>query len=204
MKLYGNFVSPFFRMCVVTAIEAGIIGRMQLVDTEVKPGEVNASLEKLSPIGKIPVLETDHHRTIYDSRVIMEYLLHVSGNKSLLPDDGVKRFRILTLLALAQGLGDAAVGLRYELAARPEGTRWQEWAERARARLNAGLDDLDRNWAPLLADLNLGSIATAVVLSYIDHRHEALSWRKTRPGLAAFHAGFLERPSMTETSLSKA
>ncbi len=54
-----------------------------------------------------------------DSRVIMEYLCHVAGNSVLIPDDGVKRFRILTLQALGLGLGDAAGRLRYETAARP-------------------------------------------------------------------------------------
>jgi glutathione S-transferase len=43
--------------------------------------------------------------------VIIEYLCHVAGNSSLIPDDGVKRFRVLTLQALGQGMADSAVGL---------------------------------------------------------------------------------------------
>jgi glutathione S-transferase len=163
---------------------------------------VNATLEKLSPIGKIPILETDHGHPLYDSRVIMEYFCHVGGNKILLPDEGVKRFRLLTLLALAQGMGDASVALRYELAARPKEAQWPEWIARAQARINACLDDLEGTWRDTLQDVTLGSIATAVVLSYIDFRHANLNWRKDRMNLTQFHEKFSKRDSMVNTALS--
>ena len=74
MKLYGDVISPFVRMCLVSAHEVGLGNRVQLVKTNVNPTQPNESIVGLSPIGKIPVLETDHHHAIYDSRVIMEYL----------------------------------------------------------------------------------------------------------------------------------
>jgi glutathione S-transferase len=202
MKLYGDLISPFVRMSMVTAIEAGLSGRVQLLQANAKPQEVNAALEKLSPIGKIPILETDHGHPLYDSRVIMEYFCHVGGNKTMLPDDGVKRFRLLTLLALAQGMGDASVALRYELAARPKDAQWPEWITRTQARINACLDDLENSWRDTLQDVTLGSIATAVVLSYLDFRHANLNWRKDRMNLTQFHEKFSKRDSMVNTALS--
>src|SRR5688572_10301156 len=100
MKLHGDILSPFVRMCLVTAHEVGVIGRVERGETRVNPTTVNADLTRLSPVGKVPVLVTNHNHSIYDSRVIIEYLCHVSGNKTLIPDDGVKRFRVLTLQAL--------------------------------------------------------------------------------------------------------
>src|SRR5881394_562885 len=107
MKLYGDLLSPFVRMSFMTALECGLGTRVQLVSTLVKPQEANPILTRLSPLGKVPALETDHGHALYDSRVIMEYFCHVAGNKALLADDGAKHFKVLTLLALAQGMGDA-------------------------------------------------------------------------------------------------
>ncbi|MDE2445959.1 MAG: glutathione S-transferase family protein [Alphaproteobacteria bacterium] len=201
MKLYGVLLSPFARMCMVTALEAGLASRVQLINTEVKPTEVNAALAKISPIGKIPILETDHGHGIYDSRVIMEYFTHAGGNTSLLPHEGVKRFRILTLLALAQGMADAAVSLRYETFARPETARWPDYTKRTTERINACLDELEANWLVDLQSVTLGSIAVAVALGYIDFRHDALQWRKGRTGLSQFHENFIKRDSMVNTAL---
>ena len=203
MKIYGDVLSPFVRMTLVTADELGLAGRITHVKEMVNPTQVNTTLSALSPIGKVPVLETDHAHAIYDSRVIVEYLCHVAGNSTLIPDDGVKRFRVLTLQALGQGLGDAAVGYRYETALRPPGLQWKEWMERAKARMNAAFDDLENNWQACLADLNAGSIAVGVVLAYIDFRLPDVVWRKGRPKLTAFHAQFSQRDSMVKTALGK-
>ena len=114
MKIYGDIISPFVRMSLVCGHEAGLGDKVTLAETKVSPSDANASLVAMAPLGKIPVLVTDHGHAVYDSRVIMEYLCHVAGNSTLIPDDGVKRFRVLTLQALAQGMGDAAVAYRYE------------------------------------------------------------------------------------------
>ena len=201
MKLYGVLLSPFTRMCMVTAIESGLASRVQLVAEELKPHEINPTLEKLSPIGKIPILETDHGHTLYDSRVIMEYFTHVGGNSNLLPHEGVKRFRILTLLALAQGLCDAAVSLRYETGVRPETARWPEYATRTKARIIACLDELENNWREDLQHISLGSIAVAVAFGYLDFRHDALNWRNGRANLKQFDEALLTRDSMINTAI---
>ena len=200
MKLYGDLLSPFVRMSMVTAIEAGLASRVQLINTAVKPHEVNAALEKLSPIGKIPILETEHGHALYDSRVIMEYFTHTGGNSNLLPHEGVKRFRILTLVALAQGMADASVSLRYEQAVRPETARWPDFAARVKERINACLNELENNWREDLQQVSLGSIATAVALGYLDIRHDALGWRKDRANLQQFNEGFVKRDSMINTA----
>jgi glutathione S-transferase len=201
MKIYGDMISPFVRMTIVTAHEAGVGGKVEHIVEAVKPTEVNARLAALNPIGKIPVLETDHGHALYDSRVIMEYLAHVGGHAELIPDEPVKRFRVLTLQALAVGLSDSAVAYRYETAARPQGLQWQAWMERTITRINAALDDLDRNWEACLAECHVGSIATAVTLSYIDFRLGDLGWRNGRNSLAQFHETFSARDSMKRTAL---
>jgi glutathione S-transferase len=201
MRLYGILLSPFVRTCFVTAHEVGLSGKVIHEPESVTPTAPNPRLVALSPIGKVPVLETDHGHAIYDSRVIVEYLCHVAGNTSLIPDDGVKRFRVLTLQALAMGLGDAAVALRYETAVRPEGLRWDDWADRLKSRIIAACDELESKWQAELADITAGSIAAAVVLSYISFRLPDMKWQDGRPHLAAFHASFAKRDSMVKTRI---
>ena len=196
MKLYGVVNSPFVRMCLVTAHEVGLKNKLNFVRTSVSPIEVNPALARLSPIGKIPVLETDHAHALYDSRVIMEYLAHVAGSRSFIPDDGVKRFRVLTLLALANGIAEAAVALRYEQAARPEGTRWPELVDRQKARITDGMDEIETHWIDMLGHVSAGSVALACAVGYIDYRHGDLDWRNQRPQAALHLDAFAKRESM--------
>lgn len=195
MKLHGDVMSPFVRMCLVTAYEVGLKDNLKLVPAAVKPMEVNTTLSRLSPIGKIPVLETDHSHAIYDSRVIMEYLAHHAGAGQFIPDDGVKRFRVLTLLALAQGIAEAAVSLRYEQVQRPEDKRWPEYKQRLKARIEAGIDEVEAHWQDTLATVNAGTVSLACALAYLDFRHDVLSWRSGHPLTTAFEQKFAERLS---------
>lgn len=201
MKIYGDLISPFVRMTLVAAHEVGLGDKVQHVTEAVKPTEVNAKLASLSPIGKIPVLETDHGHGIYDSRVIIEYLAHTAGNSNLIPHEPAKRFRVLTLEALGQGMADAAVAYRYETAARPKGLQWEDWMARTEARLFASFDELEASWIELLQDVNAGAVCVAVTLAYIDFRLPDLAWRNGHPKLGHWHQHFSGRDSMMKTAL---
>ena len=47
--------------------------------------------------------------------------------------------------------------------------------------------------------LDIGVVSTGVALGYVDFRFPAEDWRQGRPRLAAWHATFADRPSMTAT-----
>jgi glutathione S-transferase len=196
MKIYGDVISPFVRACLVAAHELDLQSKVEMVVTPVKPTEQNDILAKFSPIAKVPVLETDHGHAIYDSRVIVEYLAHVAGNNTLIPDDGVKRFRVLTLQSLASGMADAGVALRYELAQRPAGLQWEALCERHRHRILAGVKDMEAHWGPELSTCNAGSIFAATALDYVDFRHGGIDWRAGNPGVTKFLETFSARASM--------
>ena len=201
MKIHGTLTSPFVRTTLVAAHEVGLGARITHVPEAVSNTEANSKLTSLSALGKVPVLETDHAHAIHDSRVIVEYLCHVAGNSTLLPDDGVKRFKVLTLQALGQGLSESAVAYRYETAVRPQGLQWPAWMDRTRLRFQEVFDDLESNWLGCLADVTAGSITVAVALSYCDYRLAEFQWRQGRPQLASFHAAFSKRDSMMKTAL---
>ena len=201
MKLLYSAASPFARMCLVTAHE---LGMARDIEIELVVGAtqiaVHPELSKVNPLGRIPTLVTDHGHALHDSRVICEYLCHRAGDKKLLPDEPVRRFRILTIQALGQGMGDAAVALRYETT-RPENLRWKELIERLRLRLIAACDDLEANWMKDLPEVSAGSIAVGAAASYMDFRHGDLDWRQSHPKLARWLKAFYERPAMQATQL---
>ena len=125
---------------MMTAHELGLADRITLLDPgSVSPIEPNAEITRHNPLGKIPCLVTNHGHPLYDSRVICEYLCHHAGDKTLLPDEPVRRFRILTLQALALGTAEAAVAWRYEMVSRPAEYRWASWADRVRSCSPSGI-----------------------------------------------------------------
>jgi glutathione S-transferase len=202
MKLHYDVISPFSRACLVIAHEVGLAGKIEIVPPGgVPPTTVHPGVSAANPIGKIPVLVTDHGHPLFDSRVIVEYLCHISGNKTLIPDDGVKRFRVLTVQAIGQGAADAGVSLRYETAMRPKEIQWQAWKDRQQQRILACAADLERNWAKDLAEATAGSLMAAVAYEYIGFRLPDIRWRDAHPALAGLLDKLSARPSMQATPL---
>lgn len=203
MKLHFNPASPFVRMVRVTAHEVGLADQIELVPTGmISPDGVHDRVASDNPLGKIPCLVTDHGHSLFDSRVICEYLAHHGGSTSLFPHEPVKRFRVLTLQALASGIADAGVLYRYETVMRPSGLQWDAFAQRQLKRIDDGLDALETRWTQDLGEVNAGSIAAACTLSHLDFRYADRPWREQRPQLAAFYEGFAKRPSMQTTELA--
>jgi glutathione S-transferase len=203
VKLHFNPASPFVRMVQVTAQEAGVADQIEIVAAGVlSPVEVHEGVAADNPLGKIPCLVTDHGHPLFDARVICEYLAHHGGHAELYPHEPVKRFRVLTVQALAHGIADAAVLHRYETVMRPQALRWDVFAERQLRRIDDALDALERRWSTDLGEVTAGTVAAACALSYLDFRLVERPWRKDRPQLAAFYETFARRPSMTASELA--
>ena len=74
MKLYGTTTSPFVRRVRIVAAELG--EPIDRVDTAPEAGM--AALREVSPIRKVPVAVIDG-RTLFDSRVIIDWLVTTRG-----------------------------------------------------------------------------------------------------------------------------
>ena len=92
---------------------------------------------------------------------------------------------MLVEVSAADGLLDAALLARYEVALRPEPLRWPEWLAGQMGKIERALDFFETHPRdgenPSLAD-----IAVACALGYLDFRFAHLDWRASRPRLAAF------------------
>ena len=200
MQLFHSPNSPFARKVRVSAAELGLDGRIELVETHVAPTRPNRDYaEQANPLRKVPALVADDGAVLHDSGVICLYLDALAGGGRLVPADGPERWRVLTGHALASGMTEAAVLLRYETAVRPEEYRWQAWADDQWDRIRAGLAWYEARPDALAPPLELAQIALGCLLGYLDFRFADRGWRDSCPGLAAWFAELGQRPSFATT-----
>jgi glutathione S-transferase len=196
MILWQNRYSPFARKVLVLAHELGLRERIALQDTDPHNDE---SLRSVNPLCKIPTLVLDDGRVLYDSRVICEYLLAQGDASRVAGPPDREAWEISRDHALGDGICDAAVALRGEKL-RPVAQQSDRYIARQNAAILAGCDVLAANVGLLAHRLDIGVIAIACALGYLDLRHPQIDWRRDRAALAAWHAAFSTRESMATTS----
>jgi glutathione S-transferase len=198
MKLFYSPTSPYVRKVMVLLHETGQLDDVDLMGAVTSPIESNEALKSKNPLAKVPALEHADGPTLFDSRVICAYL-DARGNHGLYPE-GPARFDTLTLEALADGILDAALAMTYEMRLRPEDKRWEDWIEAQWAKIERACASLNGMWmSHLSGPLDMGQIAVACALGYVDFRHDARGWRKGNQALADWYAAFSERESMVKT-----
>ena len=198
MKLYHNPASPFVRKVRVVAAECGITDQLELLEIALTPVSTPTSLSSDNPLGKIPSLVLDNGGSLYDSRVICEYL-DAEFNGGLFPVNGEKRWSALKLQSIADGFCDAAVLARYEGFVRPEDKQWDGWIDGQLDKCRRSLDMLEQQCADFQSDVNIGTLSTAIALGYFDFRNPDEQWRKRAPALAEWYEAFSQRPSLMQT-----
>jgi len=199
MKLISNPASPFARKVRIFAIETGLAVRIEIVDIASTPANPNPDLARENPLVKFPTLITDSGERLYDSLVICDYLDSLHPGAKLIPPLGGARWKVLRVHALGNGMADAGILARYELAQRPPELQWKDWTAGQMTKVRGGVDALEHDMASLAGTLNIGQIAVACALGYLDFRFPDEDWRKRGPKLAAWFEGFAKRPSFTAT-----
>jgi glutathione S-transferase len=197
MKLFHSPTSPYVRKVLVLMAEAGISG-VELVAASGTPVAPDAGVIERNPLGKIPALCREDGPTLYDSRVICQFLDAQAGGRFY--PNGARRWDCLTVEATADGILDAAVLMVYETRIRPEEKRFAPWVEGQWAKVDRALDVLENRWIDHLnGPMDMGQIATACALGYLNFRHASRDWPKGRAKLAAWYDAFARRPSMQAT-----
>lgn len=194
--LFYSPASPYARKVLVAAMETGQTLELRVVSTT--PTARDAGLAGVNPLAKIPTLVAKG-AALYDSRVICQYLDAEAGG-ALIPQ-GPARWACLTREALADGLLDAALLLRYEGMMRPEPLRWDDWMTGQWAKIDAALAAMegDLPGGTDTGTAGLDAIACGCALGYLDFRFASRDWRADHPALAAWETDFSARPAMRET-----
>jgi glutathione S-transferase len=197
MKLTSSAASPFARKVRISAIELGLIDKIELVPCKVGPGEPNDDYSQhISPLKKLPALILDNGKVIIDSYVIVEYLDDLAGGGRLIPASGAERWRVKSDHALLQGMLDSMLLCRYEKMVRPEPLRWQAWSDDHWNRAWNGMARFETQTEVLSGPFDIVQIGLACVLGYADFRFADCGWRKAYPNLEAFNEKMLQRPSV--------
>ncbi|AZE01678.1 MULTISPECIES: glutathione S-transferase [Pseudomonas] len=200
MTLFHNPASPYVRKVMVLLHETGQLDRVALHASQLTPVNPDTALNQDNPLGKIPALRLADGNVLYDSRVILDYLDQQHVGNPLIPREGSARWRRLTLAALADGIMDASVLIRYELALRAPEKHWELWLDGQRDKIRRALAVLEADAiAELASHFDVAAISVACALGYLDFRHPDLQWRDAQPQLAAWYAEVSQRPSMLAT-----
>ena len=198
MKLIGTPTSPYTRKARVVLAEKRIDYDF-VVDP---PYDPQTGVPAVNPLGKVPVLVLDDGNTIFDSRVIVEYLDSASPVTKLLPEDTRPRIQTRRWEALADGCTDAVQAIVMEKR-RPQELQYAAWLERQQDKIGRALqtmsDDLaSRTWC--CGDFfNLSDIAVGCCLGFLDLRLPGVAWRETYPNLARLAEKLAQRPSFKDT-----
>jgi len=195
MKLQYSPNSPYVRKVVMLAHELGLNERIERQPVTLSPYDPNPAVTALNPFGKIPVLVTDDGEPLFDSIVICEYLAALAGDRQWFPDASPKRWAALRANAVADGMLEAAQLVRFE-SSRPEGVRYDKWSDAQSGKLTRAFAFLEQN---VPASDDIGAVAVASAIGWLDFRFADLNWRATAPNLAAWYADFEQRESVRAT-----
>jgi glutathione S-transferase len=198
MKLIGTPTSPYTRKARVVLAEKRIDYEF-IIDS---PRDAAGSVTAYNPLGKVPVLVLDDDTTLFDSRVIVEYLDSASPVTRLIPDDTRPRIQVRRWEALADGCTDAANAIVTEMR-RPAEQRSGEAVARQRGKVERALRSMSdelagKTWCTG-EFFNLSDCAVGCCLGYLELRLPELDWRTVYPNLARLFDKLSLRPSFRDT-----
>lgn len=198
MKLYSSLTSPYGRKVRIVLQEKKIPFQLQVEN----PWSPDSTIGDVNPLGKVPVLVLEDGISVFDSRVIVEYLDMLSPVAHLIPSDAKSRMMVRGVEALADGITDAAVAIVLERK-RAEEKQDRDWITLQEKALHSGLaalsEALGEKALYLGLTLTLADIAAGCTLGYLDLRFPQMNWREMHPNLADFAGKLAERASFKDT-----
>jgi glutathione S-transferase len=199
MKLIGSLASPYVRKVRVVLAEKKLDYVYELEDV----WSAETAIHLCNPLGKVPCLIMEDGSSMYDSRVIAEYLDTLTPVCKLLPPNGRDRADVKVWEALADGVLDAAVLVRLEKTLRPEAQQSTAWIDRQMVKVHAGLVTMSANLrdSPFCKGnhYTLADVAVGCTLGWLDFRFPQIDWRADYANLAKLFDKLSERPSFKDT-----
>jgi glutathione S-transferase len=179
--LRSSPTTPFGRKIQMAILITGLADRIIIQNADTL--DPSDSIRQQNPLGKIPTLILEDGSTLFDSRVIAEYIDHLAGGNKLIPIGAKARFDVLRLQALADGIAEAGLLRVYETRFRPAEQHSEKWLAHQAGKMNAGLAALEAMDMPLpTSEPDIGLLALACMLGYMDLRFS--SWRVDHPRLS--------------------
>ncbi len=200
MKLITSLTSPYGRKVRVVLLEKKIPFKLQVENPWLPDSPVLA----FNPLGKVPVLVLEDGVSVFDSRVIVEYLDHASPVAHLIPGEPKIRMMVRGIEALADGITDAAVAVNLERKRAPE-LQSSDWMALQEKTIFRGLEALsealgEKSWyLDTNINMTLADVACGCTLGYLDLRLPEIDWRTAHPNLAGLYDKLMMRASFQES-----
>lgn len=199
MKLIGSNTSPYVRKARVVLAEKKLDYQYELENV----WDAGTRIYESNPLGKVPCLLLDDGTSLYDSRVIVEFIDTLSPVCKLLPPNGRERADVKCWEALADGILDAAVLVRLEHTLRPKEQQSDAWMERQMHKVQAGLGVMSANLGDSTYCVgnhySLADVAVGCALGWLSFRFPDIGWREDFANLARLYDKLSERPSFRDT-----
>ena len=200
MKFLYQTHSPYARKVLVFAHEVGLASQIQVVHHETSPVVQNPEVFAVNPLGKVPVLVRPGQEPLFDSDVICAYLDSLHRGPRLIPESGEARWHALQWQAVAQGLCEAGIAIRWESVRRPVQLRYKPLQGGYEEKLLSSYAWLE-NRIDSAPPMHVGHIAVASALSWIEFRH-LVDFRSRASRLTRWFDVFQQRASMQAIQLS--
>ncbi|AKD38641.1 glutathione S-transferase [Pasteurella multocida subsp. multocida OH4807] len=177
MKLWHSNTSPYVRkvMAVIKHHQLEDQIELQTIQSSFAP---NSPHNQDNPLGRIPALQMDNGEWLYNSHVICEYLDHLGAQnqpeRHLLPRDS-RRWSVLQLHALTDGIMENSIPILVERMHRPESEWWITRHQQLIERNIRSFKELERYLAQFGDELNLGTISAVCLIDWYAVRREKLS-----------------------------
>jgi len=200
MQLIGSETSPYVRKVRVVMAEKKLEYALILED----PWSPDTRLQEHNPLGKLPCLLIDEDVSLFDSRVIVDYLDTLSPVGRLLPLPGRERASVKCWEAISDGILDAAVSIMAENHHRPDAPPSRHWIDRQRGKIHAALAFMEKNLHDdhafcMGVSFSLADVGLGCALGYLDFRFADLDWRQDHAKLQRLYDKLMERPSFQQT-----
>jgi glutathione S-transferase len=206
MKLLASTTSPFVRKVLVVASELELRDQIDATYIVTSPLAPHADLVAANPLGKLPTLILPDGSALFDSRVICGFLCEEARRRTtrtnLQGTFAEERFGIERLHALADGLLDAGISIRYEQVLRPSELQYSSWLVGQSKKVHDTLAWVEARPHLISNQLDLGTIALACALSWFEFRNPVPDLRNGYPTLFAWYDTFRQRPSMVQNPLT--
>ena len=200
MKLLYTINSPYARKIRIVAAEKHIDIKLE----EVVLSDPDCPVKQYNPLGKVPVLVLgDDNDSLYDSRVIAEYLDNRTPLAHLIPKDNTAKSAVRRWEALADGVCDAAIAVIMEQR-KSEQKQEEAFIVRQMDKVTRGLtvlnNDLGHNKWCVDDTFSLADIAVGCMLGYIKLRFgSTIDLAADYPNLERLQSVLIKRRSFIDS-----